>query len=105
MSDYNLSSIYLYKPPDAEKFTNKWIYYRIDSINGPDEPSGTMFAPIQVCKVQWPTFADIKPMTDTPGITGLESAYEHMCRIAKGQWGVEHEQSILIGFLEGPERR
>lgn len=100
MSDHDVSSIYLYKPPDTEKWTNTWVYYRVDSIDGPDEPGGTLYAPIQMCKVQWPTFADIPPMTDTPGITGLESAYEHMCQLAKTLWGVEHDKSTFIGFLE-----
>jgi hypothetical protein len=39
-------------------------------------------------------------MTDTPGITGLAAAYEHQCRLVKEQWGVEHEDSVFIGFLE-----
>ena len=100
MSEHDLHSIYLYKPPATEKFTNTWVYYRVDSVDGPDEPGGTLRAPIQVCRVSWPSFADIPPMTDTPGITGLESAYEHMCRLVKGQWDVDHEKSIFIGFLE-----
>lgn len=98
--DPDVHSIYLYKPPKTEAYTNTWVYYRIDSVDGPDEPGGTLLAPIQMCKVLWPSFADIAPATDTPGITGLESAYEHMCRLARGQWGVEHEQSVLIGLLE-----
>lgn len=95
-----LSSIYLYKPPATENITNTWVYYRVDSIRGPDEFAGTLYAPIQICKVSWPTFADIPPLSDTPGITGLASAYEHTCQLVKSQLGVEHEQSQLIGFLE-----
>lgn len=103
--DHDVSSIYLYKPPETENFTNTWVYYRVDSINGPDQPSGTMFAPIQICKVQWPTFTDIGPPTDTQGITGLKSVHEQVCRMTKSLWGVEHEQSVLIGFLEVKGRR
>lgn len=100
MSDKpTVSSIYLYKPPDNEDFTNSWVYYRIVSIRGPDEAAGKLNAPIQVCKVSWPSFTDIPPMTDTPGITGLTTAYQHMCQLVKSQWGVEHEQSVLIGLL------
>ena len=99
-TELHAHSIYLYKPPETENLTHTWVYYRIDSINGPDEPSGTLFGAIQMCRVSWPSFADIPPMTDTPGITGLESAYEHMRRVAKGQWGVDHEESTFIGFLE-----
>lgn len=105
IEDRDVSSIYLYKPPETENFTNMWVYYRVDSINGPDEPAGTMFAPIQICKVLWPTFADIKPLTDTGGTTGLESAHEQVCRMAKSLWGVEHEKSTFIGFLEVEGRR
>lgn len=94
-----MRSIYLYKPPQTESFTNSWIYYRIDSIEA-EEPAGHLGAPIQVCKVSWPTFADMPPATDTPGITGLASAYDHMCSLLKAQWGVEHENSVFIGFLE-----
>jgi len=99
-SGENMRTIYLYKPPKTEKFTNTWVYYRIDSVNGPDEPEGTLFAPIEICKVSWPTFDDILPITSTPGVTGLESAYEQMCRLARNLWGVDHEQSHFIGFLE-----
>jgi hypothetical protein len=103
--NYDAHSIYLYKPSKTENITNTWVYYRIDSIDGPTEPGGTLLAPIQMCKVSWPTFADILPMTDIPGVTGLESAYDHMCRLAKGQWGVEHENSTFIGFLEYEVKR
>jgi hypothetical protein len=49
--------------------------------------------------VSWPTFEDVPPMIDTPGITGLESAHEHQSRLLKEQWAVEHEQSVVIGLL------
>ncbi|MFZ0336171.1 MAG: hypothetical protein WA855_02490 [Candidatus Acidiferrales bacterium] len=94
-----MKAIFLYKPPETENFTNSWIYYRVDSVEA-DEPAGSLFAPIQVCKVSWPTFTDIPAATDTPGITGLESAHDHMRRLVKGQWGVDHEESVFIGFLE-----
>lgn len=93
-----MQSIYVYKPPQTENFTNTWIYYRVSSVDA-EEPAGTLYAPIQVCRVSWPTFEDIPPITDTPGITGLASAYEHQCRLVKEQWGVEHEDSVFIGFL------
>jgi hypothetical protein len=94
-----MQSIHLYKPPGTENFTNTWIYYRVTSVRA-EEHAGTLGAPIQVCRVSWPTFQDIGPMIDTPGITGLESAYEHQCRVLKAQLGVEHEESTFIGFLE-----
>lgn len=93
-------SVYLYKPPETENFVNSWVYYRVDSVRGPNEPAGTLGAPVQMCRLSWPSFADILPMVDTPGVTGLTSAYRQMCSIAKNQWGVDHEQSILIGMLE-----
>jgi len=95
-----MHSIYLYKPPETESITNTWIYYRIASVDAV-EPGGTLFATIQVCKVTWPTFEDIPPVIDTPGITGLESAWEHQCAVLK-RMGVDHEQSVLIGFLQQP---
>jgi hypothetical protein len=98
--DISDHSIYLYKPPETENYVNSWVYYRIDSVRGPDEPEGSMYAPIQMCKVSWPLFKDIKPVIDTPGITGLASAWDQMCSVAKNQWGVDHKQSILIGCLE-----
>ena len=93
-----MQSIYVFKPPQTEKFTNTWIYYRVASVDG-EEPAGTLYAPIEICRVSWPTFRDVPPATDTPGITGLASAYEHQCRLLREQWGVEHEESVLIGFL------
>ena len=33
-----MQSIYLYEPPETEKFTNTWIYYRIASV-GAEEPA------------------------------------------------------------------
>ncbi len=98
--DYRLSTVYLYKPPESANFTNSWVYYRVESIRGPNEPGGTLNAPIQMCRVAWPSFADIPPVTETPGVTGLTSAYEQMCKIAKSQWGVEHQDSVEIGILE-----
>src|SRR6201987_6422173 len=98
--DYRVSTVYLYKPPESESFTDTWVYYRVESIRGPDEPSGTLNAPIQMCKVSWPTFVDILPVTDTPGVTGRTSAYKQMCKIAKSQRGVAHEHSLDIGILE-----
>jgi hypothetical protein len=98
--DPNLHSIYLYKPPATEHMTYTWIYYRVGSIKGADEPGGTLFAPIQMCRVSWPTLADIPPATDTTGITGLASAQEHICNVAKNQWNVDHTDSDLIGFIE-----
>jgi|SRR5208337_4740914 len=91
-----IKSIYLYKP--EESFLNTWVYYRVSSINL-EEPAGTFGAPIEVCRVKWPTFEDVPPATDTPGITGRASAYEHMCRLVREQWSVEHEKSIFIGTL------
>jgi hypothetical protein len=93
-----LQLIYLYKPPQRENITNTWIYYRIASVDAV-EPGGTLFAPMQARRVSWPTFEDVPPMIDTPGITGLESAHEHQCRLLKEQWAVEHEQSVVIGLL------
>jgi len=77
---------------------NNWLYYRIASYNM-DEPAGTLGAPIEVCRVKWPTFEDVPPATDTTGITGLASAHEQLCRLVKELWGVEHEKSILVGVL------
>lgn len=94
--------IYLYKPPETENMTSTWVYYRAGSIAGPDTEAGTELAPIQMARVSWPTFEDIHPVTDTPGITGLASAWEQMCQIAKSQWDVNHTTSECIGILEDP---
>jgi hypothetical protein len=93
-----MQSIYLYKPPQTEDFTNTWIYYRVASI-GAEEPAGTLHAPMEICKVSWPTFEDIPPATETPGITGLQSEHEHLCHLLREQLNVQHERSVLIGYL------
>jgi hypothetical protein len=94
-----MRSIYLYKPPQTENYTNTWIYYRVGSVRA-EEPAGTLNAPIQICRVSWPIFEDIPPAADTTGITGLETAFEHTCNLLRGQWGVEHKDSVLIGILD-----
>jgi hypothetical protein len=93
-----MKAIYLYKPPQSENFTHTWVYYRVGSVEA-EEAAGTLHAPIEVCRVLWPTFEDVPPMIDTPGITGLESAHPHVCRLLKQQLGVDHERSELIGLL------
>ena len=93
-----MQSIYLYKPPDTDNLTWDWIYYRVAST-ALDEPAGKPGAPIEICKVSWPTFQDIGKPTVTTGITGLESAIEHETVILKNIFGVEREKSTLIGLL------
>jgi hypothetical protein len=93
-----VKSIYLYKPPDGEDLTDNWVYYRVGSVSL-EEPAGRSGAPIQVCRVSWPTFEDILPMTDTTGITGLATAGEQVATLVKGEWGVEHAKSCLIGII------
>jgi len=93
-----MQAIYLYKPPLTGNFTKSWIYYRVGSV-GAEEPAGQLYAPIQVCRVAWPTFEDIPPVIDTPGVTGLASAYEHLCQLLREQWGIEHDMDAIIGFL------
>jgi len=93
-----MQGIYLYKPPETGNNTTSWVYYRIGSV-GAEEPAGKLCAPIQACRVSWPTFKDIPPVIDTPGVTGLDSAHEHICRLLREQWGIEHDTEALIGFL------
>jgi hypothetical protein len=95
-----MQSIYLYKPPETEKFTNTWIYYRIASVDA-EEPAGTLNAPIQICRVSWPKFEDIPPAIDTPGITGRAVAWEHQLKLLLKQLQVDHEQAIFMAFLDG----
>ena len=102
-----IQSVYLYQ---ESELMNDWVYYRIASINS-DEPAGTLGAPIEVCRVEWPTFRDMLPATDTQGITGLASAHNRLCRLVKQLWGVDHKKSVLIGVLSpraairGPRKR
>ena len=93
-----MQAIYLYKPPQTENLPKAWTYYRVTSIDA-EEPAGTLHAPVEVCKVSWPTFEDILPTTETPGIAGLQSAEVHLCRLLKKQWKVYHGRSVLLGFL------
>lgn len=93
----NFDLIYLNKKDSS--ITNDWIYYRLKS-KGADQD------PIEVCKVAWPTFADINliwdessAMVSTPGLTGLSSAYEQICSLLLSQWSVDHNKSIVIGLL------
>jgi hypothetical protein len=95
-----MQSIYVYKPSEA--WTNSWVYYRIASVDA-DVPAGTLGAPIEVCKVAWPTFEDIPPAIDTPGITGYASAWEHQLKLVLKQWDVDHDKSTFIGFLLEPK--
>jgi len=79
---------------------NDWVYYRVRS------DGGNFRDPITICRVEWHTFKDIdliwdekKAVITSPGLTGLASAYEETCRLMKYRWGVDHDDSIIIGSL------
>jgi hypothetical protein len=80
--------------------TNNWAYYRITSIGGEDND------PIEACLVSWPAFQDVDSLADestarvwTPGITGLRIARSTLKEFLRNKWGIEHEDSTVIGLI------
>lgn len=90
--------IYLDKHGDADHYPQSWTYYRIRSTTGLGIPAGDLGSSVQVCRVKWPTFEDIDPPTDTPGVVGYTSAEYNANKLLE-QWGVDRKRSILIGSL------
>lgn len=93
-----MNLIYLNKGGN-ENDTSKWVYYRVTSTTGMGIDAGTEGSTVRVCRVKWPTFADVGDIIDTPGTVGYMSAHPNVVGIV-GQWGINHEDSILIGVLE-----
>jgi hypothetical protein len=76
------------------------VYYRVRS------EGGQLRDAVTVCRVEWPTFADIDKIWDesaavvtTPGVTGLTSAYDEISALMKNKWDANHEGSTVIGML------
>jgi hypothetical protein len=44
-------------------------------------------------------FADVGEIIDTPGTVGYTSAHPNVVSLV-GQWGINHEDSTLIGIME-----
>jgi len=93
----SIDSIYLNKR--GSQNTGNWAYYRFTSLG----KQGDM---ISVCQVEWPSFKDIdeigdtdKAVVSTPGLTGMAHAYPTMISLLKDKWNIDHEQSIIIGFI------
>jgi len=93
-----MNLIYLNKRGD-EGNTRGWVYYRVTSTTGMGIDAGTEGSTVRVCRVKWPTFSDIGDIIDTPGTVGYMSAHPNVVGIVR-QWGINHEDSILIGVLE-----
>jgi hypothetical protein len=95
--------IYVDKGKDTgNHFPDTWKYYRVTGVTGLGNPEGTEEATIQVCRVSWPKLDDIPPATDSPGVTGLASAWEIVNRALR-QWDIDRERSIFIGIRDREE--
>jgi hypothetical protein len=94
--------IYLDKCGDDDHYPDKWKYFRVTRVTGLGNIEGTVAATIQVCQVKWPTFEDIPPVNDSPGVTGYASAWE-IVNGALRQWGIERDRSIFIGVRDREE--
>jgi hypothetical protein len=95
-----LDSIYLNHPGGNQ---NHWVYYRLTSLGGKEGDH------IEICLVSWPDFKDIDVVGDekkasviNPGDTGFTSAYPNFTNLLLRKWGVNHEESILIGMRVRP---
>jgi len=68
-----------------------WAHYRITSVTGLGNPSGTEGSTIQACRVTWPELKDIQPPTDSPGLVALAVAYAKV-NSALQQWNINRER-------------
>jgi hypothetical protein len=96
MKDFDL--IYLNKCSN-ENDTSGWVYYRVTSVAGLGIQAGQEGSTVRVCRLKWPEFVDLGEVVDTPGTVGYTSAHPNVASLV-AQWGIDHEQSILIGVLE-----
>lgn len=98
-----IDSIYLNKRDDSS-MTSDWVYYRVTGAPGLGVPAGKEGASVQICKVKWPDFSDVGSMVDSPGQVAMASAYLKGIQNVVQAWGIEHDESILIGLLERPDK-
>jgi hypothetical protein len=96
MKDFDF--IYLNKR-GKENDTRAWVYYRTTSTTGLGISAGDEGSTVRVCRLRWPDFSDIGEVIDAPGTVGFTSAHPNVVRLV-ARWGIDHEQSILIGVLE-----
>jgi hypothetical protein len=96
MKDFDL--IYLNKRGN-ENDTSGWLYYRVTSVTGLGVSAGQEGSTVRVCRVNWPKFADLGEVVDTPGTVAYISAHRNTVNLVS-QWGIDHEESVLIGVLE-----
>jgi hypothetical protein len=94
----NIDLIYLNKG-ENENDTSGWVYYRVTSVEGLGSDAGQEGSTVRVCRVKWPKFEDSGNIIDTPGTVTKNSAHRNTVNLV-GQWGIDHDQSILIGVLE-----
>lgn len=94
-----IDAIYLDKR-GSDYDTSKWVYYRITSVNWSEFKAGQEKSSVEVCRVNFPKFEDTDSPTDSPGQTGMKSAYIDVLKILEQRWGVEHKDENLIGLRE-----
>ena len=82
-------------PPDLiyvdkrdSNWTNEWKYYRVTPIAKTN---------IEVCEVDFPTLLDRCVAPQTPGIVVLEAAHRINVKLLAKNYGIVHEQAVLIG--------
>jgi hypothetical protein len=95
-----MDMIYLDKGTDTgDRFPHTWQYFRVSGVDWSDFREGTVGATLQVCRVKWPTFEDILPITDSPGVTTDASTWE-IVNGALRQSGIERGRSTFIGIRD-----
>jgi len=102
MGNFLTDEIYVDKHGDEDHLPDTWTYFRVTSVTGLGNPEGTEGSTIQVCRLKWPTFEDVPPVVDTPGIVALAVAWEAVNTALKN-WGIDREESIFIGVRDRPE--
>ncbi len=94
----NIDMIFLNKHGN-ESNTSSWVYYRVTSVEGLGVGAGREGSTVRVCRVKWPKFEDTGEIIDTPGTVAYVSAHRNTVSLV-AQWGIDHEESILIGLRE-----
>jgi hypothetical protein len=109
MYGMNIDCIYLNKGTDTgSNFPDRWVYYRVCSVGASGEEAGHEGSNIQVCRLSWPDLQDMtgfgagEGVAETVGNVGLAVARYDTSAIVRSKFGVDHDESILIGLRNRP---
>jgi hypothetical protein len=89
-----IDCMYLNKGTDTgSNYPDKWVYYRVCSVDAGGEAAGREGSNIQVCRVSWPDLQDMtgfekgEGVAETVGNVGLAVAHYDTSDIVRSKFG------------------